>query len=597
MANNLANPAAAICAIALAGCMGSCVDNDYDLSKDIDLTVNIGGGELALPASSTDELTLSQILDLNDESSIKTVDEATNSYGNVYGDYVLMQSGTPSTSVFSVPEVSIDDLSNSGSTYTTDLDPFVNPGTTKITQNVNPTLNTIDLSDDDVTRDLVSLDEATTEIDMTFTIGYNSSDFSGYASIDEGYKAVFDDSWTLEIVDATTAQFLRVDDTHRNIVYFTSDKKITSSAPAVCNIRLTHIDFTSMPEGQGLYERGKFHMDTKVESEGTVSISGEELAVGSTANLELVVTTAVSSADLIAITGIVDPEINVNTSEFAINDIPDFLKEPGNNLDINNPQIYLTVNNTSPVAVNLNGQLVGHKDDGSTVTVGIGQNYGTSPIVLQKNTVNLICISRTGTTSSQAGIVDVTVPDLGNVLASIPETISFENIDAKATQQPVTLTLDTDYSFTSDYEAYIPLAFGPDFRLIYNKIDAGWDEDLEKYDFNEVHITLNVINSIPMDMVPEVIALDHNENPISNITATITGVIDAGTPASPKDSSVSIILKSTAGNMKELDGVKLVFNGTTKAEYVGTNLNATQTLKFTDIRISVVGGVTIDLND
>lgn len=597
MANHYANPAMAICAVALAGCLGSCVDNDYDLSKDIDLTVNIGGGELTLPSSSTDELTLSQILDLEDDSSIKTIDEATNSYGNVYGDYVLMQSGTPSTSVFSVPEVSIDELGMSGSTYTSALDPFVNPGSAKITRDVNPTINTIDLTDDDVTRDLVRLDEATAEIDMTFTIGYNSNDFAGYASIDEGYKAVFDASWTLEIVDAATAGFMRVDDTHKNIVYFTADKRITASAPAVCKLRLTHIDFTSMPAGQGLYERGKFHMDTKVESEGTVSISGDDLAVGSTANLELFVATAVSSANLIAVTGIVDPEINVSTSEFAINDIPDFLKEPGNNLDLYNPQIYLTVHNTSPVAVTLNGQLVGHNEDGTNVTVGIGQNYGTSAIVLQGNTVNHICISRTGSTSTESGIVNVIAPDLGNVLASIPKTISFENIEAKAVQQPVTLTLDTDYSFTSDYEAYIPLAFGPDFKLNYNKIDAGWDEDLEKYNFNEVRITMNVSNTIPMDMVPEVIALDHNEQPISNITATITGVIDAGTLGNPTVSQVSILLKSTAENMKALDGVKLVFNGTTKAEYVGTNLNATQAMKFTDIRLSIIGGVTIDLND
>ena len=32
----------------------SCVDNKYDLDKDIDMTINVGGEHLTLPAGSTD---------------------------------------------------------------------------------------------------------------------------------------------------------------------------------------------------------------------------------------------------------------------------------------------------------------------------------------------------------------------------------------------------------------------------------------------------------------------------------------------------------------------------------------------------------------
>lgn len=34
--------------------MVSCVDNKYDLDKDIDMTINVGGEHLTIPAGSSD---------------------------------------------------------------------------------------------------------------------------------------------------------------------------------------------------------------------------------------------------------------------------------------------------------------------------------------------------------------------------------------------------------------------------------------------------------------------------------------------------------------------------------------------------------------
>ena len=50
----------------------ACVDNDYDLSKDIDMTVTIGGENLSIPGSNTDLITMDKILDLDPGSDVKT---------------------------------------------------------------------------------------------------------------------------------------------------------------------------------------------------------------------------------------------------------------------------------------------------------------------------------------------------------------------------------------------------------------------------------------------------------------------------------------------------------------------------------------------
>ena len=94
----------------------ACVDHDYDLSKDIDLTVTLGGNELTLPTSSTDVYTMAQILDLDPEnSSIKPV-ETQGQYGLNKGDYVLTQTGDPSESTVSIDAVNLSDIT--GSTVT-----------------------------------------------------------------------------------------------------------------------------------------------------------------------------------------------------------------------------------------------------------------------------------------------------------------------------------------------------------------------------------------------------------------------------------------------------------------------------------------------
>lgn len=44
----------------------SCVDNKYDLDKDIDMTINVGGEYLTIPAGSTDTTFLSKIIEVEE---------------------------------------------------------------------------------------------------------------------------------------------------------------------------------------------------------------------------------------------------------------------------------------------------------------------------------------------------------------------------------------------------------------------------------------------------------------------------------------------------------------------------------------------------
>lgn len=57
----------------------SCVDNKYDLDKDIDMTVNVGGEHLTIPAGSSDTAYLSKIIEV-EEGDILQPDATTRVY-------------------------------------------------------------------------------------------------------------------------------------------------------------------------------------------------------------------------------------------------------------------------------------------------------------------------------------------------------------------------------------------------------------------------------------------------------------------------------------------------------------------------------------
>ena len=77
----------------------ACVDDAYDLSKDVDMTITVGGENLSIPGSNTDSITLAKIFDLDPESDVKA---------DANGDYALTMNGEGSQSTVNVESVIIE---------------------------------------------------------------------------------------------------------------------------------------------------------------------------------------------------------------------------------------------------------------------------------------------------------------------------------------------------------------------------------------------------------------------------------------------------------------------------------------------------------
>ena len=115
--------------LGLAG-LNSClkVDDTYDLEKDFDMTITVGG-DLSVPGSSTEKIKLDELLDL-EEGSVVAADETD-------GKYYLKQDGTTNNTNIEIPAVNI---TTDGGFTGVEIDGVSNP-----TSN-NHTINNHDVS-------------------------------------------------------------------------------------------------------------------------------------------------------------------------------------------------------------------------------------------------------------------------------------------------------------------------------------------------------------------------------------------------------------------------------------------------------------------
>lgn len=570
----------ALAALALTGC----VDNDYDLSKDIDMNVQVGG-DLTFPTSNTDKYTMAQIMDLDANSSIVPEGDA---YGLSAGDYVLVQDGNATNSTVSIPMQVVYDTQCSS---TQNVVPVVNSNAVFTITDIE---NRFHLEDNNIDKSLRTISYANTDIDLNFNIQATSSAIgSGTLTLKPGFCIAFPTGWTAAPGNAEAAAYAKADG---NKIVFTADKSLSINNNMTLPIKITGISLKNLAEGQGLYEPGKFRLEDKIITGGPATFTSSAMTAGQSANMVMTLTPVIPSAKILKVTGSVSPEVTIAESSFEISGTPDFLLNTENNLDIVNPQIQLTISNSSPVDFNISGCLTAYDDNNQAHKVYVGKQHGTAAIVVNGNGTSKICLSRTGAGHMDGNVQQIAVPQMAELIECVPNRIVLSDVEVEANDQEYTFNLGCDYNFDVKYKAVVPLAFGKDLKFVYSTEDNGWDEDLDKYSFNEAVITVDIENSIPLDMVPAVEALNTNGNVINDVTADVTGVVKAGTVGNKTNSQLTVTLRSDAQNIGNLDGIKFTFTATCPDQYVGVALNKDQEVRFTNIKVKLIGGVGVDLN-
>jgi hypothetical protein len=567
MKKRLTNKTFSCAFVLLSSCMLSCVDSEYDLSKDLDMTVTVGGENLTIPASNTKNITLEKIFDLNEESTVKA---------DADGNYALSQTGKGSNTRVSIEEITIKSSEIALQSARTELNYMMSPsGTLEATVN-DKTSFSIDKRN--ITTDVTEL--YSSDVIMPASLRMNIEG-SNSLTLKKGFQIEFPDYMTI----TTTDQRVKITG---SVLTFIQDINVSQNSALYIPIQVTRIDFESMGTGKGLVAPGHLVIADDINISGTSTTTG-----GSAIQMIMDTEIKIDEIQLTQVTAKVNPEINVSIDPITINNLPDFLKDEQVRIDMTDPKIYLTVSNTSPVEVNFSGVLKSYKGGKLLASVPVGQSPNLITIPGNQPDEYIICLHRLNNHVEGAD-ASVTVENLNDLIETIPDEIRMDNIEAKASDKRCTIVLG---NVKTDYEINAPLQFNEGTNIVYSDVIDNWNKDVKDLSVKEVVITMDAQNSIPLTMNMEVKAINKNGTVLNSISTEVSSQIAAGTMENAKVTPLKITLKSTDANaFKELDGLKYEVSATSSAETSGKVLNKNQYLRLENMTIKIKGGVTVDMN-
>lgn len=352
-------------------------------------------------------------------------------------------------------------------------------------------------------------------------------------------------------------------------------------------------------EGEKPDENRAITIDGKVTMKGEV----ETLVTGGSGSLEMTMHVTLGEMTANSVTGVIQPNIDAETTKIELNDLPDFLKDEETRLDITNPVILLIANNPLETPVEIDAVLTPLKNN--TVVTGKSVEVGNGDIVLVPG-ANVIALSRTGE-SSVAGVTDnVKVEDMNNLLEIIPDDIEVDLQPVVRNENYYTVELGKPYDMPSSYEVDVPLSFEQGLNIVYNDSiqDLNKDlNDLDKVGLKNVKVILSVDNAIPLKLqlkAENVQIKDVYGNELSAVKKTIEEdkqyVAESADGEKPATSELVLSLTSDdTAFLSKIDRISFKITAV-PGSATGVPLKDTQWLKVTSIKLSVPGGVNVDLN-
>ena len=562
----------------------SCVDNKYDLDKDIDMTINVGGEHLTIPAGSSDTAYLSKIIEV-EEGDILQPDATTRVYHLTKKDDIDVK---PTT----VKEVTISET-------TTKLEEtkIVKTTSSLINEDVTEGINTLgdfkaeSNNIDEALKELGAL-YAKTPVDLILTIDFaNTGDLSFAKVKANNLKIIFPDYIVFKAEKGIQG--------HELIL----DGQVLSENGSSYS-RTLKVEGYKFSENAGA---GRKPNEGTLTIEGVISMEGEVVTSGvsGTGTLSLVPKTVLREMTASSVTGVIQPEIKAETTN--IEDLPDFLKDEETRLDITNPVILLRADNPLETPVEVDAVLTPMKNntqiEGKKVEIGSGNEK--TPVVLASGE-NVIALSRTGESSLEGVTANVKVEDMNNLLETIPDDIEVDLQPVVRNEEYYTAKLGWSYEMPSSYEVDVPLSFEQGLNIVYNDSiqDLNKDlNDLDKVGLKNVKVILSVDNAIPLKLqlkAENVQIKDVYGNELSAVKKTIEEDKQyvAESTDGEKPATSELVLSLTSDDTAFLSKIdRICFKITAvPGSATGVPLKDTQWLKVTSIKLSVPGGVNVDLN-
>lgn len=569
--------------------LASCVNSDYDFNE-VDATMGFGGEGLELPGSSTDTIKLADVLDLGDDDCVKV---------RPNGDYVFEQVGDNVEPA--QPEIAPISVTQRQS-VSYDIDINVEPATRSagdaravtVVLSADGDMQSFEY-DGDKPAEVVDLDYAETDANLSFSLHFPAGLSSVVASLDE--------------ISIQMPSFMELSDVSANIgadgswsidgsrIVFSN---ITTSRDLTVSARVSRLRFGVSDELGSLGIDGD-----KIVLDGRVHVSMNSVATVSGGSIEGLTASsdfAIDDMQITSVTGRFDPEIDLdNLGDVEITGVPDFLTDGNVRVDLYNPQILLTLNSDLNMGGFVGGTLTSWKDGQPIASVTVPE------MAVRAGGMTEMCICRNGEGIEGYDVVQV-VPELSTLIETIPDRITFEGTARADRNQTCEFELGHRYTVQPAYRVEAPIAFAENAQIVYKDTIDEWHEDIEDFELSDnsyITFTANIENRVPAYLTLSAYAIDVDGQRMGDdeikveVSNTVIASADGDTSS---ETPLTIRVSQNDGRaLSRLDG--LVFDVTASASDGGANPVEGMTLNSEkhfliarDIKIKLVGTLIGDFN-
>lgn len=569
--------------------LASCVNSDYDFNE-VDATMGFGGEGLELPGSSTDTIKLADVLDLGDDDCVKV---------RPNGDYVFEQVGDNVEPA--QPEIAPISVTQRQS-VSYDIDINVEPATRSagdaravtVVLSADGDMQSFEY-DGDKPAEVVDLDYAETDANLSFSLHFPAGLSSVVASLDE--------------ISIQMPSFMELSDVSANIgadgswsidgsrIVFSN---ITTSRDLTVSARVSRLRFGVSDELGSLGIDGD-----KIVLDGRVHVSMNSVATVSGGSIEGLTASsdfAIDDMQITSVTGRFDPEIDLdNLGDVEITGVPDFLTDGNVRVDLYNPQILLTLNSDLNMGGFVGGTLTSWKDGQPIASVTVPE------MAVRAGGMTEMCICRNGEGIEGYDVVQV-VPELSTLIETIPDRITFEGTARADRNQTCEFELGHRYTVQPAYRVEAPIAFAENAQIVYKDTIDEWHEDIEDFELSDnsyITFTANIENRVPAYLTLSAYAIDVDGQRMGDdeikveVSNTVIASADGETSS---ETPLTIRVSQNDGRaLSRLDG--LVFDVTASASDGGANPVEGMTLNSEkhfliarDIKIKLVGTLIGDFN-
>ncbi len=569
--------------------LASCVNSDYDFNE-VDATMGFGGEGLELPGSSTDTIKLADVLDLGDDDCVKV---------RPNGDYVFEQVGDNVEPA--QPEIAPISVTQRQS-VSYDIDINVEPATRSagdaravtVVLSADGDMQSFEY-DGDKPAEVVGLDYAETDANLSFSLHFPAGLSSVVASLDE--------------ISIQMPSFMELSDVSANIgadgswsidgsrIVFSN---ITTSRDLTVSARVSRLRFGVSDELGSLGIEGD-----NIVLDGRVHVSMNSVATVSGGSIEGLTASSDFAIDDMQITSVIgrfDPEIDLdNLGDVEITGVPDFLTDGNVRVDLYNPQILLTLNSDLNMGGFVGGTLTSWKDGQPIASVTVPE------MAVRAGGMTEMCICRNGEGIEGYDVVQV-VPELSTLIETIPDRITFEGTARADRNQTCEFELGHRYTVQPAYRVEAPIAFAENAQIVYKDTIDEWHEDIEDFELSDnsyITFTANIENRVPAYLTLSAYAIDVDGQRMGDdeikveVSNTVIASADGETSS---ETPLTIRVSQNDGRaLSRLDG--LVFDVTASASDGGANPVEGMTLNSEkhfliarDIKIKLVGTLIGDFN-